>query len=161
MTVSTEVLGPGTLEIGEVGTEIDASCLVNNCKITVTKDQADSTTKLCGDKRAGAVTYTFTLSGNVDTDIGEAAGLFALSNTAKGTQQDFEFTPSTAKGTKAIGKLVIDPLAFGADEMGADLTSDFEWTIVTHDYTYGGVAADDQTADTDADEDGDRAAEVA
>ena len=137
-------LGPGLLKIGATGTAIDVSCLLNNAVIASEKDEADSTTKLCGDQRQGAVTYSFTLSGNIDTDIGESAGLFALSQSAKGTQQAFEFTPSTAKGTKAVGVLVIDPLDFGADEMGADLTSDFEWSIVGEaTYTYGGVMADE------------------
>lgn len=130
MTAQTEVLGPGTLKIGATGTEIDASCLVNNAVIAWDKDEGDSTTKLCGDVRPGSTTYTAKLSGNVDTDVAEADGLFALSWQEKGTQQSFEFTPSTAAGTKATGTLVIDPLDFGADEMGADLTSDFEWTIV-------------------------------
>jgi hypothetical protein len=138
-------LGPGTLEIGATGTEIDASCLLNNAAITSEKDEADSTTKLCGDVRAGAVTYTFTLAGNVDTDVGESTGLFALSQSAAGTEQSFTFTPSTELGTSAAGKLIIDPLDFGADEMGADLTSDFEFSIVGKPtYTYGGVVADEE-----------------
>jgi hypothetical protein len=38
--------------------------------------------------------------------------------------------------------LTIDPLDFGADETGADLTSDFEFTIVgTPVYTYGAGGA--------------------
>jgi hypothetical protein len=58
------------------------------------------------------------------------------------------FTPNTATGTSAAGELVIDPLDFGADESGADLTSDFEFTIVGKPtYTYGGVMADDELAD--------------
>jgi len=142
-------LGPGTLKIGATGTEIDISCLLNNAVIANEKDEQDSTTKLCGTVRPGAVKYTATLSGNVDTDIGESAGLFALSQEEKGTQQDFEYVPSTALGTKAVGKLIIDPLDFGADEMGADLTSDFEWGIVGEVvYTYGGVVADDADAGT-------------
>ena len=41
------------------------------------------------------------------------------------------FTPNTEAGTSAAaGTLIIDPLDFGADESGADLTSDFEFTIV-------------------------------
>ena len=128
MPVSTEVLGPGTLTIGATGTEVDASCLVNNCKITVTKDAADSTLKLCGDEAPGAVTYTFALTGNVDQDLATTTGLHALSWNSAGTAQTFTFTPSTAVGASATGSLTIDPLEFGGDEMGADMTSDFEWT---------------------------------
>jgi hypothetical protein len=130
MSVSTEVLGPGVLTIGETGTPVDASCLVNNAKITVSKDQADSTTKLCGDEAAGAVTYTFALTGNVDQDLATNTGLHALSWSAAGTAVPFTFTPSTAVGATATGSLTIDPLEFGGDEMGADMTSDFEWSCV-------------------------------
>lgn len=138
MTARTEKLGPGTLTIGATGTEVDASCLVNNAVIGWDKDEGDATTKLCGDVRPGSVTYSSTLSGNVDTDIADDTGLFGLSWASKGTEQDFVFTPSTAVGTTAKGTLVIDPLDFGADEMGADLTSDFEWRIVGEPViTYG------------------------
>lgn len=155
LPTGTGQLGPGVLEIGATGTEIDVSCLVNNAVIAADKDEADSTTKLCGDVRAGAVTYTYALSGNMDTDIGNAAGFFALSQSAPGTQQGFTFTPSSDVGTTATGTLVIDPLDFGADEAGADLTSDFEFTIVgVPVYTYGGgavMAADsDQRESVDA-----------
>ncbi len=135
---TTAQLGPGLLTIGSTGAEIDVSCLVNNAVISAEKDEADSTTKLCGDVRAGATSYTYTLGGNMDTDVADEGGFFALSQAAPGTQQSFVFTPSTAAGTSAAGILVIDPLDFGADEAGADLTSDFEFTIVGKpEYTYG------------------------
>jgi hypothetical protein len=145
LPTTTAKLGPGTLEIGALGTEIDVSCLVNNAVIAADKDEGDATTKLCGDTRAGSVTYTYSLSGNMDTDIADEAGFFALSQTAPGTQQSFVFTPSTAAGTSATGTLTIDPLDFGADESGADLTSDFEFTIVgkpTYTYPTGAAARD-------------------
>ena len=138
MTAETGKLGPGVLKIGATGSEIDASCLVNNAAITSDKDEGDSTTKLCGDVRAGSVTYTYKLTGNVDTDVADDAGLFALSQDVPGTEQTFTFTPSTAEQTTATGTLIIDPLDFGADEMGADLTSDFEFSIVGKPvYDYG------------------------
>jgi hypothetical protein len=142
-------LGPGELKIGATGTEIDVSCLVNNAKIAMSKDEGDSTTKLCGTVKPGSVKYTFAFSGNVDTDIADAAGLFALSQTAKGTEQGFTFTPSTEAGTIAAGTLIIDPLDFGGDDMGSSMTSDFEWSIVGDvTYTYGGGAAREATTRT-------------
>jgi hypothetical protein len=139
-TVQTGKLGPGLLKIGATGSAIEVSCLVNNVAISSDKDQADATTKLCGDVRPGGTKYTFKMAGNVDTDVADAAGLFALSQEAKGTQQDFVFTPDSALGTTATGALVIDPLDFGADDMGANLVSDFEWAIVGEPvYAYGVV----------------------
>jgi hypothetical protein len=142
----TYPLGPGTLTIGETGTEIDVSCLVNNATISADKDEGDSTTKLCGTVRPGAVTYTYSLSGNVDTDVDDPAGLFALSQDAPGTEQPFTFTPNTDAGTTATGTLVIDPLDFGGDETTETMTSDFEFTIVGKPaYTYGSQAAGNGT----------------
>lgn len=141
-------LGPGTLEIGATGTEVDVSCLVNGMKITSEKDQADSTTKLCGTVVAGSTTYTYTLEGNVDIDPAVVSGLFRLCQANPGSEQAFTFTPNTADGTSAAGTLIIDPLDFGADEYGADLTSDIAFAIVgTPTYTYP-APADADTADT-------------
>src|SRR5215471_14762208 len=112
MTAQSGVLGPGVLKVGATGTQIDASCLLNNAKIAMSKNESDATTKLCGDVRAGTISYTYALSGNLDTDVADAAGLFALSQTAAGTQQAFTFTPSNEEGTTASGTLVIDPLDF-------------------------------------------------
>lgn len=138
MAANPVKLGPGTLKIGATGALIDVSCLVNNATISATKDEGDSTTKLCGDVVPGAVSYGYVLGGNLDTDVDQADGIFALSQAEPGSQQDFEYTPNTAAGTKATGVLVIDPLDFGGDESGAYMTSDFEFSIVgTPVYTYG------------------------
>lgn len=152
LPLTTTTLGPGVLTIGATGTEIDVSCLVNNALISAEKDESDATTKLCGDVRAGTVTYTYSLSGNMDTDVGDAAGFFALSQSAPGSQQAFVFTPNTANGTSASGICTIDPLDFGADEAGADLTSDFEFTIVGKPvYAYGAPLPDPE-ADAEQDD---------
>jgi hypothetical protein len=136
-------LGPGTLTIGATGTEIDISCLINNAVLAADKEQGDAETKLCGTVVPGSVTYTWTLSGNVDLDIADAAGLWNLSNTAAGTQQDFTFEPNTDAGTSAAGTLVIDPLPLGGDETGTTMAADFEWAVVGKPtYTVGGVALD-------------------
>ena len=124
------LLGPGTLQIGATGAPIDISCLVNNAKIAAEKDKADDTTKLCGTVVPGATTYTYVLSGNMDTDVADEAGFFALTYAEPGSVQEFTFTPNTEAGTSMAGTLVIDPLDFGADEEGAPLTSDFEFSIV-------------------------------
>jgi hypothetical protein len=135
--MTTSTFGPGTLTIGETGTEIDVSCLVNGMRITSTKDEGDSTTKLCGTIKPGKIEYSYSLSGNIDVDSGDPDGLFALSQAAPGTQVPFTFTPNTADETSAAGTLVIDPLDFGADEYGDDLTSDLEFSLIGPPvYTY-------------------------
>ena len=130
LPTDTGKLGPGTLKIGVTGTEIDVSCYVNSAQIEPKKDVSDSTTKLCGTVRPGKITYTYQLTGNLDIDAGKATGLFALSYSAKGTEQSFIFTPSTLLGATASGKLVLDPLTFGAGAYGDDLTSDISFDLV-------------------------------
>ena len=143
-------LGPGELTIGATGTPIDVSCLVNNAVIAASKDQGDSVTKLCGTVKVPKPTYEYTLSGNIDTDIADPAGFFALSQANPGKEYDYTFTPSTEAGTTATGKLVIDPLDFGGDTTGETMTSDFEFTLVgAPTYDIGGVAV---SADAPEDE---------
>jgi len=133
-------LGPGTLKIGATGTEIDVSCLVNNATISANKTQDDNVTKLCGTVVPGAVTYDYVIGGNIDSDIAEGAGFFALSQSAPGSQQAFTFEPNTDAGTEASGTLILDPLDFGGSDTTQTMTSDFEFALVGQPtYTYGGV----------------------
>lgn len=152
-------LGPGTLTIGATGTEVDASCLVNNAKITSEKEQADSTTKLCGTVKQGSITYTWTLEGNVDTDPAETTGLFQLCMDNKGTEQAFTFVPNTEDGTAATGTLIVDPLDFGADNYGDDMTSDFSFAIVGEP-VYGPAPVTPLDTDTTADSTADSTADA-
>ena len=118
------------LKIGETGSEIDVSCYVNNAQIEWSDNSTDPTTKLCGAVRAGTTTFAASLTGNIDVDAGNDAGLFALSWAEKGSQQPFTFTPSTELGTTATGTLTLKPLTFGAGNYGDDLTSDIAFDIV-------------------------------
>lgn len=139
--------GPGTLQIGEVGSEIDASCLVNSLRITASKDEGDSVTKLCGNVTPGKITYTYSMSGNIDTDTDTGEGLFALSQASPGSEVPFTFTPNTPTETTATGNLIIDPMDFGADEYGDTMNSDVEWTLVgAPDYTYPDAPAPETLA---------------
>lgn len=131
-------LGPGTLKIGATGTEIDISCLINNAVISANKNQDDNVTKLCGTVVPGAVTYDYTLAGNIDIDIAEATGFFALTQAEPGSQQHYEYVPNTDAVTKAAGELIIDPLDFGGGDTTVTMAADFEFSLVGQPtYTYG------------------------
>lgn len=133
--------GPGTLKIGATGSEIDASCSVNSLRITANPNKGDSKTMLCGTVKAGSVQYDYEMTGNLDLDLEDGAdSLFALSQENPGSEQDFTFTPNTAGATSAAGKLVLDPLDFGADAYGDIMNSDVTWTLVgAPTYTYAPV----------------------
>lgn len=141
----TGTLGPGILKIGETATAIDVSCLVNNAAIVPDISEGDEKTMLCGTSKRSADTITWALSGNVDVDAGLAAGFFALTWNNIGAIVDFEFTPSTAVGTKVVGQLKLAPLELGADNYGDFLNSDFEFALDNFDpatsVTYGDAAA--------------------
>jgi hypothetical protein len=144
-TDGTGNLGPGTLKIGMTATPIDVSCLTNNAAIEPNITAGDTKTMLCGTSKSGPDEIEWTLTGNVDVDAGQAAGFFALTWQHIGEVVDFEFTPSTAVGTTVEGQLKLAPLALGADEYGAYLNSDFEFSLVNFDPTtavvYGSGAA--------------------
>jgi hypothetical protein len=124
-------LGPGLLEIGVSGTEIDVSCYILNAKITNTKNTGTPNRYLCGSSLPGTTTYDFTLTGQIDVDVeAGAAGLFDLCWNNPGETYHFTFTPNTEAGHSAAGDLVVDPLEFGADEYGANLTSPFTFACV-------------------------------
>lgn len=123
-------LGPGTLTIGPTGSQIDISCQINNARIAADKTQDDPRTKLCGTVTPGKITYEYALSGNLDTDTDDPEGIFAYSQEHAGQQVEFSFVPNTVGVTGATGTLILDPLDFGADEFGAPMDSDFEWTIL-------------------------------
>lgn len=143
------VLGPGVLKIGATATLVDVSCLVNACTIETTKDQGDTTWKLCGTSRPGAITYSYEMNGNVDIDPSDPDGLFMLSQEAAGTEQDYVFTPNTAAGATAAGQLIIDPLSFGGDTYGETMTSDFAFALTgAPTYSAAPPALDEPAGDT-------------
>jgi hypothetical protein len=140
-TDGTGTLGPGVLTIGETGTPLDISCLVNNVAIVPDISEGDSKTMLCGTTKRSADTITWAISGNVDVDAGLAAGFFAMTWKNIGAVVPFSFTPSEEVGTVVVGELKIAPLQLGADNYGDFLNSDFEFGLENFDpataVTYG------------------------
>ena len=132
-TDGTGTLGPGELKIGETGTEIDVSCLVNNVSIVPDISEGDEKTMLCGTTKRAADTISWALSGNVDVDAGTDAGLFALTWQHIGEVVPFTYTPSTELGTVVTGSLKLAPLELGADNYGDFLNSDFEFGLDNFD----------------------------
>jgi hypothetical protein len=124
-------LGPGTLSIGSAGTEVDFTCQVTAARVEWSADAEDDIETLCGDTVPGARNYSATLSGTLFNDLGTAAGIVEFSWTNKGTTQPFIFQPSQTTGVKEVhGSLIVDPISVGGDEVGQNMTSDFEWACV-------------------------------
>lgn len=121
-------LGPGSLVLGAVGTELDLSCQLTNLKVAWEVDAEDPEPTLCGDVVGGARTYTATLSGTVFQDV-ETDGVIDYTWKHKGAEVPFKFVPDST-GTAAItGTTVIDPIELGGDVRTRN-KSDFEWSCI-------------------------------
>jgi hypothetical protein len=124
-------LGPGTLSVGATGTETDFTCQVTAARVEWSADAEDDILTLCGTSVPGARTYSATLSATIFNDLGTTVGVVEWSWTNKGTQQKFKFKPSTTTGVKMVtGDIIVDPISVGGDEVGQNMTSDFEWACV-------------------------------
>jgi hypothetical protein len=130
MPATTVKLGPGLLEIGEVGTEVDFTCQVTGAVVEWSADVGDDTPVLCGETVPGERTYSSTLSGTLYQDLGLAGGIVEYSWAHKGEEVPFTFVPSTTAAKGVTGVVILDPLSVGGDTAGENMSSDFEWAIV-------------------------------
>lgn len=131
MPVTAVRFGVGTFKLGTApGTEF--SCQVQNMALVPAKDTGDTIRTLCGDSVPGGISYTYSLTGTVLQDGKAVNGLQRYCWTNKGAVVAFEFTPSTADGTKWAGTCVVDPLSAGTPdgELGDVMTSDVEFSVV-------------------------------
>jgi hypothetical protein len=65
MPAKTTPLGPGTITLGETGTEVDFSCQVIGCRLTSDVTAEDDVATMCGDTVGGDRVYDFTISGSL------------------------------------------------------------------------------------------------
>ena len=126
----TVKLGPGTVQIGAVASEVDFECQITAAHVDWEVDEGDDVTVLCGDTVPGARTYTANFAGTLLQDLGATAGIVEYSWLHKGETVPFVFVPNTTAGKQVSGSLIVDPLSVGGDEAGQNMTSDFEWAIV-------------------------------
>lgn len=141
-------LGPGSLVLGEIGTELDLSCQMTNVVVQWEVDAEDAEPTLCGGSIGGARTYTATLAGSVFQDI-ETDGVVDYTWKNKGVEVKFKFIPDSAGTAEVTGTVVIDPINLGGDVRTRN-KSDFEWQCVgdpifVADSTEGATPADPGT----------------
>lgn len=130
MPAKVKALGPGLLTIGATGEEVDVSCQITAMRIAWDKDADDDVKVLCGETAAGAIEYTATLTGTIFQDFDDDAGISVMTWEHKGEQFPFIFVPATDWAQQASGIVTLDPVDFGGDEVGANMTADVEWAIV-------------------------------
>lgn len=121
-------LGPGSLIIGSVGTQLDMSCQLTNIKFSAEADSEDPATVLCGDTIAGQRNYSWTLAGSTFQDI-EADGVVDFTWKNAGVEVPFKFVPDSAGDAAVTGRVTIDPIELGGDVKVRN-QSEFEWSCV-------------------------------
>ncbi|MFC8387049.1 hypothetical protein [Nocardia sp. NPDC057272] len=127
MPVQSYKVGPGTLELGEVGTPTDFSCQFTDIALEPSKDSEDAMNVLCGDQIPGDVTYAWTLKGTLVQSLEDTGiTLYTLAN--QGKTVPFRFIPKTGANGFS-GSVVIDPTKIGGP-VRATAVADFEWSVV-------------------------------
>lgn len=119
-------LGNGTLTVG--ATPLDISAQIVGCILSSSASTGDSITVLTGEQLTSGMSTETVLSGSIILDP-ESGGIGEFSWTNHGIVVPFVFTPNTADGVSAEGNLTMTRLDIGADEYGALLNPDFEWTV--------------------------------
>lgn len=131
MSVTPTKLGPGTLTIGETGTEIDVSCALSAAGIAVEKSQDDPVPVLCGDYVAATADYTASLTGTFLLDLADPDSIYYYASIHRGEQVNVTFTPNTEAGAIITGVVTIDPLGIEGD-VRANIEAEFEWAFVSY-----------------------------
>lgn len=121
-------LGPGTLVLGSVGTQLDMSCQLTEISFSAEAESEDSEATLCGETVAGARTYAFTMAGNVFQDT-EVDGVIDFTWKYAGTEMPFKFVPDAAGTAAVTGRVTVDPLTFGGT-VNVKNKAEFEWSCV-------------------------------
>ena len=138
-TAKWVTLGPGdvTIKVGTTGTGTSFACEFANAHVTHDyEDVGDDRTMLCGQKRAAGAARYDEFGGELENDL-TATGLykFLMDNDLK--TAEVTFTPNTVDGAKWVlsGLTLTLPDEIGADEFGAPIVSEVEWTGGTAVFT--------------------------
>lgn len=129
MAVNTLTMGPGSLTIGATTDLTNFSGQTTSVRLVPSVDQGDAIQVLSGESVAGDRTESFTLEGTLLQDLGATVSTTEWLFTNRGETHVFEFIPSTAKGKKITGSLVVEAIEIGGDT-GTKPTSDFTFTVV-------------------------------
>ena len=137
MSTYTE-LGPGTVtvQVGQ-GTATDFSGEVLSATVRHEyEDVGETRTMLNGDKRGASQTRSDGISLSVENDL-TAAGLYQYLVTNDGAQATVVYTPNTTAGASwtVVDVTLRLPAEVGADEYGAPLASEVEWSGGTATFT--------------------------
>jgi hypothetical protein len=129
MTVQKDKTGPGTLTIGDVGSEVDFSAQVLSAVVEWDKDKEDDRKVLSGETVAGSTKRSATVTVSILNDVALLTGIVQFSWANKGEEHDFTFIPNTAADQQITGTVTVEPISIGGD-VDSDMESEFEWDFV-------------------------------
>lgn len=107
-------LGPGSLKIGDTGSEHDFSADVTNTALEPSTDTEDPDNFLDGHSEGGSQTESWTLTGSVKEDF-SMNGLQVWCNQRSGEELPFTFIPNTSGTVQWKGKVTIASIQIGGD----------------------------------------------
>lgn len=141
-------LGPGTLQLGEVGTGLDLSCQVTEVTVTWDNDTDDDLPVLCGDVIPGDDTFTAELEATIVQDM-VAGGVIDYTWKHRGEVVALTFTPTEGEA-RVTGRVKIIPVDLGG-EVRKKNSSDVTWPFVGEP-TFTPMADPTSLAGTDEEE---------
>ena len=107
-------LGPGSLKIGDTGSEHDFSADVTNTALEPSTDTEDPDNFLDGHSEGGSQTESWTLTGSVKEDF-SMNGLQVWCNQHSGEELPFTFIPNTSGTVQWKDKVTIASIQIGGD----------------------------------------------
>lgn len=127
--VSAHKLGPGSLKIGETGSEQEFASHVTTCAINPSFDEEDPIPTLSGDQFVdGDATPEVTLSGEFLQEYA-VDGLVKWTWDNNGATLPFVFTPRNDAELSWKGEVVVRPVTVGGEVKTAN-TAEFEWRCI-------------------------------
>jgi len=138
MPVKSTRLGNGTLTLGE-GTPMDVSAQVVGAVLSSALSMGDTLTVLTGEQISSGIATESAFAGTMILDpyVGGVGEYTWLNH---GLEVQAIFTPNTDAGLSATFNVIIARLDIGADEYGALLQPEFEWTVVGEPAIAWGIA---------------------
>jgi hypothetical protein len=128
MPPKSTVLGPGSLTIGEPGSEKEWGAEVTACTLTPSYTTGDAPPTLDGGELAGDDTETWALSGSVFQSY-DLDSLHDWCFEHRKEQQPFVFVPNTDHARSYSGVIKIRALSVGGDVKTRN-RSDFEFPLI-------------------------------
>lgn len=126
MAVKAHILGPGTLRLGETGTEVEFSAQATNIRLSPSANEEDGIPVLSGEEVDGDESIDWTLGGSLLQSF-DREGLIHWCYTNRLKTVQFEFIPSKEEsdyGWRGLVKVL--PLEVGGDVKKKN-TTNFEF----------------------------------